>query len=76
MDCRTINNVEIIYHLCNKHQWFTDGTNSQYNRMFDLARVGIKVNILAWIIWVCSDTDTHSYNEIFNTIKSTNYVEV
>ena len=27
-----------VYGLCNRHQWFTCGTNRQYEKMFDYVR--------------------------------------
>lgn len=44
-----------VYSLCNKHNWFTGGTNTQYNRMFDMVRQGKSTHDIAVVIWICSD---------------------
>ena len=44
-----------LYNLCNKHQMFTAGSNSQYDKMFELAKDGITQNELAIILFACSD---------------------
>lgn len=66
---------ELIYELCNKNQWFTCGTNRQYEKTLDFARdlqpdsIGLRENVhkLAVMIWICSD-DNFTENEIFSTI--------
>lgn len=60
-----------LYELCNKNDWFTHGTSTQYQRMFDLNADGVlKLNkseyaldALARIIWICSDPE-HTYDSI------------
>ena len=32
--------VSTLRQLCFKHEWFTEGTNTQYERMFELAKDG------------------------------------
>lgn len=65
-----------MYELCNKYQWFTHGTNSQYEKMFDFVR---KANIdsimienktmkLATMIWICSD-DKFTIDDIHRAIR-------
>lgn len=46
-----------VYELCNKHRWFTHGTNSQYDRMFDMVRQSFPVHDIATAIWICSDPE-------------------
>lgn len=66
-------NENIIYSLCVQNRWFTAGSNRQYDKMFELARAGYPVNHLARIIWLCSNEDIFSYDEIFSTISATEY---
>ena len=65
-----------IYELCNKNQWFTCGTSTQYEKMFDYVReakidsimISDKISKLATMIWICSD-DSFTEEEIFNAIR-------
>ena len=43
-----------LYYLCNKYQWFTNGDNKQYRKLFDCNRQGASLETLATIIWICS----------------------
>lgn len=45
---------DTLYHLCNKHKWFTGGDFSQYDKLFDKNRQGASLETLATIIWLCS----------------------
>ena len=40
--------------LCIREDWFTGGTNSQYEKLFDLNREGASLEDLALVIWLCS----------------------
>ena len=55
---------DTLRRLCIQKQWFTDGTNSQYEKLFDMNRNGASVKELALIIWVCSDAEQHSRESI------------
>ena len=44
-----------VYELCNDHRWFTHGSNSQYERMFDMVRDAKPIHEIALVIWICSD---------------------
>ena len=50
--------VAEIRSLCIKKDWFTYGTNTQYERLFDRVRDGADVEEVATIIWVCSENVT------------------
>lgn len=50
----TINNYT-LYRLCNEKNYFTCGTNKQYEKLFELNNQNIGVKELATIIWICSD---------------------
>lgn len=64
-----------VYELCNKNQWFTHGTNTQYEKMFDYVSVNNikasdtdKISKLATMIWICSDeefTEESIYNALY-----------
>lgn len=40
--------------MCIDHDWFTGGTNEQYQKMFDLADIG-DIDGVIYSIWLCSD---------------------
>lgn len=50
--------VAEIRSLCIKKDWFTYGTNTQYERLFDRVRDGADIDEIATIIWVCSENVT------------------
>lgn len=50
----TINNFT-LYRLCNEKQYFTCGTNEQYEKLFELNELDTATIELATIIWICSD---------------------
>ena len=41
--------------LCIQEDWFTNGDNSQYEKLFQLNREGASLEELALVIWICSD---------------------
>ena len=47
-----------VRNLCIKNDWFTNGSNSQYERMIEKVREGADVDEIATIIWVCSENVT------------------
>lgn len=46
--------VERVYRACNKYQWFTGGTNSQYEKMFNKIENGVSLKEVALMIWLCT----------------------
>ncbi len=43
--------------LCIKKNWFTQGSNSQYEKLFYANENGCSLEEIATIIWLCSDED-------------------
>ena len=43
--------------LCIKNNWFTCGTNRQYDKLFYANENGCPIEEIATIIWLCSDED-------------------
>ncbi len=41
--------------LCIKNNWFTNGDNTQYGKMFDRVAEHADVEEIATLIWICSD---------------------
>ena len=64
-----------VYGLCNRYQWFTHGTNEQYEKMFDYvcknhikASNTDKLEKVATMIWICS-ADNFTEEEIYEELK-------
>ncbi len=52
-------NIDDLYMLCNKKQWFTAGDGRQYDKLFEMNRkAGAGLKDLAVIIWLCSSNCT------------------
>lgn len=74
--------VSTLRQLCIKHEWFTEGTNTQYERMFELAKDVVKnaadpalaVTRITDAIWMCScnpETEGDAdYNFIYQEIEN------
>lgn len=68
--------VDTLRTLCIKNDYFDAGTNSQYERMFELAKDVVKnaadahlaVTRIATAIWICS-ADA-GYNEVYSNIEA------
>lgn len=43
--------------LCIRNRWFTDGTNSQYEKLFEMNKNGASIEHIATVIWLCSDSE-------------------
>lgn len=47
-----------LYELCNEQKWFTSGSISQYQKLFDLNENGASLEELALVIYICSSNAT------------------
>lgn len=52
--------------LCIKNNWFTGGTCSQYEKLFELNQKPVNVKDIALVIWLCSNEA--DMNEIHNKL--------
>lgn len=43
--------------LCIKNNWFTRGTNTQYERLFEANEADCSIEEIATIIWLCTDCE-------------------
>lgn len=43
--------------LCIEHNWFTCGSNRQYEKLFEMNEQGAAIEQIATVIWLCSDED-------------------
>ena len=55
---------EDLRRLCINKDWFTEGTNKQYEKLFHANKLGASVETLATIIWLCSD-NTQLQNRLY-----------
>lgn len=62
-------NFEIVYHLCNKNQWFTEGSNTQYEKMFRMVDEKAPVEEIATAIWLCTDEEKWCRRDILFELK-------
>jgi hypothetical protein len=46
-----------LRNLCIEHDWFTCGTNSQYEKLFEMNEQGAAIEQIATVIWLCSDSN-------------------
>lgn len=51
----TVTTREQLRLLCIKKNWFTGGTNEQYEKLFYANENGCPIEEIATIIWLCSD---------------------
>lgn len=56
--------------LCIKHNWFTEGTNEQYEKFFYANDHGFSMEEIATIIWICSDTHLYTKDNILAILKA------
>ena len=72
--CYNICSYGDLYNLCNDQKWFTNGDNSQYEKLFDCNDYDslnkFSIEQIATIIWVCSDCKKiSSYYEILGKLN-------
>lgn len=47
---------DVLRQLCISNQWFTQGTNRQYEKLFDMNDQSASIEQIATVIWLCSDS--------------------
>ena len=64
--------TDALYRLCNREQYFTCGTNRQYNRMFSIAVMPeYTYRDIAMMIFTCSEIpDGEDVNSFFSDIQN------
>lgn len=55
--------------LCIKKNWFTCGSNRQYEKLFEMNRALAPVEEIATVIWLCSDDEEHCRRDILEELK-------
>ena len=61
--------VDQVYALCNEHQWFTCGSNNQYEKLFIMINEKAPIEEVATVIWLCSDDDKWCRRDILYILK-------
>lgn len=60
-----------VRQMCIRNNWFTGGSNEQYNKMFQLISSNAPVTQVAVAIWLC--TPNVSKTEIESKLRSISY---
>lgn len=60
---------ERLRSLCIRKQWFTCGTNEQYEKLFYANEMGCPIEEIATIIWLCSDSEVHCRRDILSELN-------
>ena len=72
MEGFTIVNNEVLQALCIKHDWFCEGSNSQFDKLFYMNSYGEPIEHIALVIWLCSDANKWSRKDILEILKAEN----
>jgi len=54
--------------LCNKHDLFTCGNNTQYAKMFEVVNKGITKRELGYLLYLCSDCGLDKIMDIIHPL--------
>ena len=65
----TVTTTENLRSLCIKNNWFTEGTNKQYEKLFYANEHGCSIEEIATIIWLCSNSDVWCRRDILDALK-------
>lgn len=61
---------ERLRNLCIKHQWFTEGSSRQYDKLFYANSHGAPLEEIVTLIWLCSDTEKWCRRDIKSKLTS------
>ena len=64
----TITSTWNLRELCIKNEWFTCGTNRQYDKLFYANEHGATLEEIATIIWICSDDERWCRRDILEEL--------
>lgn len=66
----SITTPDELRRLCIRKDWFTCGSNRQYEKLFKANEELAPIEEIATIIWLCSDDEAHSRRDILEELKS------
>lgn len=58
-----------------ENHWFTCGTTSQYEKVFEMNEQGASIEQLATAIWLCSDEEEHCRRDIVMALHEAGFTE-
>ena len=58
-DKYTVAEPDALRNLCIRKNWFTEGTNAQYEKLFYANEHGCPIEEIATIIWLCTDCEEY-----------------
>lgn len=64
----SVTTPENLRQLCIEQNWFTCGTNAQYEKLFYANENGCSITGIAVIIWTCSDNEAE-FNDILSALE-------
>lgn len=67
MEAHSISTTPNLRRLCVEKNWFTAGSQEQYDKLFDANSRGFSLEAIATIIWLCSEDC--EYSEILEELK-------
>lgn len=60
-----------LYQLCCDNMWFTQGDNSQYQKLFEAnTSINFSFEQIATIIWLCSNNSKWTYENILSELNT------
>lgn len=65
----TVTTPDKLRALCIRNNWFTCGTNRQYEKLFYANETGCPIEEIATIIWLCSDDEITCRRDILEKLK-------
>lgn len=66
----TVTTPDELRRLCCRNGWFTEGSNAQYDALFETNEGGVPEDdmetlyAMAGMIWICSNREKHSLHDI------------
>jgi len=65
----TVTTPDELRSLCIRKNWFTCGSNRQYEKMFHMNESLAPIEEIATVIWLCSDEEQHCRRDILEELK-------
>lgn len=66
---------DALRRLCIKNNWFTNGTNSQYEKLFEMNNQLAPIEQIATVIWLCSDLETTCRRDIICDLNEAGFTD-
>lgn len=64
----TVTTPDNLRALCIRNNWFEEGTNTQYDKLFRANESGATIDEIATIIWLCSDEEQWCRRDILDKL--------